>query len=89
MATALTDRNQIARFAVRSQLARVAGTKKMQGVKNVALAVGDGMAAVGNTKSGKVYLSYDVEGATAAQVVEYLNLTSLAKVLGVPLVTLG
>jgi len=90
----LFDRELIDRHAVRATLARIALNKRGSKVQNVAIAVGDGIVGVGNTKSGNFYYSYGIEdrsGAplSAAKIVERFNLISLARVQGIPLVTVG
>jgi len=87
----LTEPNEIRHFATRSALAQTLLKTRMRGVKNACIAVGKGIVGVFNTKSGRFYVQYGIDGpdgspAAAADIVEGFNLLSLAKAHKVNLV---
>jgi hypothetical protein len=80
----ITEPSEIRYFATRSALARTLLEKRVQGIKNACVAVGTGFVGIFNNKSGRFYIQFDIDkadGNPASQneIVETLNLLSLAK----------
>lgn len=87
----LTDPQEIARFATLAGMGRVLLDKKLAGIKNACIAVGEGTLGVLNRKSMNWYVQHDVDNpdgskASANQIVESFGLLKMAKAHKVDLV---